>query len=426
MFDSKTEFETLPEGLDEMPPGPELASVLAGVDVFRLSEFDRVSVLQAQARQLAHDYAGFYQAMVAVDQGVRQSVKEEGWAGDPYAYSSDEIRAALSWTRRRADHEMGLAWSLVQRLPSVWKALWEGRIDQPRARVISEETIHLSEAQASELAEQILGEAEDLTTGQIGHRLRRRITESDPELARNRYQQGLEERALIAQTDDDGTANLCGHKMNVIRTLGVYNKIDRLAQKLKTADDPRSIDQIRADVFLELLEGKHHNSEDDLPESSPKPVVDLRVDIETLMGLNEKAGEIPGWGPVISDIARQVAARQEDGEWRVTVTDPDKGAVLWNGITRRRPTIAQKRYIQSRIPTCVFPGCRMPARNSDLNHLTPYSQGGQTVVSELVPLCRHDHNLVHKGGWQVRRLDLNSYQWISPCRHVYTVKVEPP
>lgn len=423
MFDTKTEYEGLPEGLDEMAPGPELAGILAGIDVFRLDEFDRVTVLKAQARQLAHTHAEFYQTMVAVDQGVRQSVKEQGWAGDPYKYSSDEIRAALCWTRRRADHEMSLAWSLLERLPGVWKALSQGRIDQPRARVITEETSHLSEPDAAQFAEGILDQAEHLTTGQIGHRLRKRIAEHDPEAARTRYHKRLEERALIAQPGEDGTADLCGYKMDAVRTLGVYNKIDRLARKTKTADDPRSIDQIRADIFLELLEGKHHT---DQSEESDRGVVDLRVDIETLIGLNEKPGEIPGWGPVISDIARQVVAQQGDGDWRVTVTDPDNGAVLWNGTTRRRPTNIQKRHIQARIPTCVFPGCRMPARDSDLNHLTPYSQGGQTLVDELVPLCRHDHNLVHQGGWQVRRLDPSTYQWTSPCRHTYTVRVEPP
>src|SRR5690606_29338277 len=81
--------------------------------------------------------------------------------------------------------------------------------------------------------------------------------------------------------------------------------------------------------------------------SGRRPVVDIRVDLETLVGLAERAGEIPGWGPVIADIARRLVEQQPDGEWRGVVTDPDTGAVLADGTTRRRPTAAQRRYLQA-------------------------------------------------------------------------------
>lgn len=421
MFDEG--LESLPEGIESMSSGTELAAALAKVDVFRLSEFDRVVFLKAQARQLAHRYAEFCQTMVAVAQAVSQAVREDGVPGDPHGYASDEIRSALSLTRRAAEHELSLAWSLVVQRPAVWKALWEGRIDQRRAAVICEETEHLSDADATRFSEGVLEEAEQLTTGQLRARLRRRIIEYDPGLAKTRYEKALEERALLARHNEDGSADLAGCRMDGIRTLGVFNRIDRLARKVKTADDPRTIDQVRADIFLDLLEGRSYPEE---PESSPRGVVDIRVDLSTLIGLDENPGEIPGWGPVIADIARQVAARQQDGEWRITVTDPDSGAVSWDGTTRRRPTVAQKRYVQARHPTCVFPGCRVPAGKSDLNHLTPYSQGGATLAAELIPLCRHDHRLVHQGGWRVGRLDPRTYEWTSPLDHRYIVEVHPP
>ncbi|HEX5722443.1 MAG TPA: hypothetical protein VFZ06_06805, partial [Acidimicrobiia bacterium] len=40
--------------------------------------------------------------------------------------------------------------------------------------------------------------------------------------------------------------------------------------------------------------------------------VELRVDLETLAGLTEAPGELSGLGPVISDIARQVAREHSD------------------------------------------------------------------------------------------------------------------
>ncbi len=49
-----------------MPPGPALASALAAVDVRRLSGYDRVVVLRAQARMRNHYDAATCDSMVAV------------------------------------------------------------------------------------------------------------------------------------------------------------------------------------------------------------------------------------------------------------------------------------------------------------------------------------------------------------------------
>ena len=87
-----------------------------------------------------------------------------------------------------------------------------------------------------------------------------------------------------------------------------------------------------------------------------------------------------GYGPVVADVARRVAATQVGSEWRVAVTHPDSGALLWDGTTKRRPSTAQRRYVEARSPTCVFPGCRMPATRSDIDHVIDHSQGGPTLV----------------------------------------------
>ncbi len=86
-----------------------------------------------------------------------------------------------------------------------------------------------------------------------------------------------------------------------------------------------------------------------------------------------------------------------------SVTDPETGEVVWNGTTRRRPTATERRYIQARQPVCVFPGCRMPARDSDLDHTSDYAKGGPTHPHNLGPLCRHHHRLKHEAGWKLEQ-----------------------
>lgn len=141
------------------------------------------------------------------------------------------------------------------------------------------------------------------------------------------------------------------------------------------------------------------------------------------MELSDAPGELPGFGPLIAEITRKVVAEQPESEHRVTVTD--RGEVVWTGTTRRRPSAEQRRIVEAENPTCVFPGCRMPATECDIDHRHPYAQGGPTRRENLAPACRHDHIRKH-GGWKVMRLGSGHYVWTSPLGHTYQVGPDPP
>ncbi len=153
------------------------------------------------------------------------------------------------------------------------------------------------------------------------------------------------------------------------------------------------MDQRRADVAIDLLTG----------HSKPlgRGMVDLTVDLRTLLGLAEQPGELGGWGPVVADIARQVTDRQTDGRWQATVID-DNGDPFAVAV-RRRPTTSQARQVRARNRTCVFPGCRRPARSSDLDHTRRHIDGGPTLEWNLAPLCEFHHRAKDEGGWRYRR-----------------------
>lgn len=185
------------------------------------------------------------------------------------------------------------------------------------------------------------------------------------------------------------------------------------------------MDQLRADVLLDLLTGAgvadHHTS-----GWRDRGMVDIHVDLATLAKLSDSPGELAGYGPVIADIARQVADAQRRAAWPFTVTDPDDGAVLLTGHTRYRPTAAQRRWVHALYPTCVWPGCRMPARNSDLDHRRPHSAGGPTAIGNLAPLCRSHHCIRHRHGWRYRRLPNGDHEWTSPLGRIHITPRRPP
>ena len=411
-------FDTLEETLKTTPPGPRLATILSRIDVSKLSGYDRVVVLQA-ARKMASHYAAYaYQAMASISDVMHEVDDDYELA---HRAAATEIRAGLSLTRRAADAELDLALDLAQRLPRIWQALAAGDIDVPKARVIVTGTRHLSMAIAREVAGQIIDDAPGLTTGQLRARIAKLCISADPDDAQQRYETAVEERRLVLEANPDGTAHLTGYDLPADRAMAVSRKINRLARSLKTRHETRTMDQLRADVFLDLLEGRHIGGRD-----HHRGVVDIQVDLTTLIGLSERAGELAGFGPIVADIARNITEQQHASQWRWTVTDPDTGQPLHEGTTRRRPTGRQRRAVESRDRTCVFPGCRMPATNCDLDHRIPWARGGPTRRKYLAPLCRHDHGNRHLCGWTYRPLRNGDYLWTSPLGHNYTTSGKPP
>ncbi|MCH7846501.1 MAG: DUF222 domain-containing protein, partial [Acidobacteria bacterium] len=417
MFD--TRYRPIPPGLDDLEPGMHLAAYLGGIDVTRVSAHDQIVVMRARQRMASYYNAQVYESMASVADAMTNSEDDDPQLGGEAAAA--EIRVALRLTRRAADAELGFALELKQRLPRVWAALAKGEIDVQRAKTIADGTLHLPVSVARDAVDRIIEHASGLTTGQLRARLDRLGMEADPEHAQHRYEQAVGDRRVVAEASTSGTANLLGLDLPPHRVTAVSRRINRLARSLNTSGESRSMDQIRADIFLDLLMGKTHSA-----EPSSRGVVDLHVDLDTLAGLTEHPGELAGYGPVVADIARQVTTEQEHAEWRYTITDPATGRPLYNGTTRRRPTANQRRTVETRDQTCIFPGCRMPATDCDLDHRTRWVDGGATGVDNLAPLCRHDHRIRHQAGWEHQPLPNGDHQWITKLGHTYTTSGRPP
>jgi len=403
----------IPSGLDEMEPGPFLGIVLSGIDLDQLSGDDRVTVMCARQRMSSHYAAETYEAMASVAAAYED---EEGWdyqsAAEGAAY---ELRAALQLTRRAADVELSFALDLRDRLPQVSEAFTAGLIDQRRARTIVCQTTHLNDDTARAVVDQIIDESPHLTTGQLTARIRKLALTVEPDTARRRYEQAVEDRRVVLEPTDDGTANLCAFDLAPDQAIAARRHIDRLARNLRGSGETRSMDQLRADIYIDLLRGT---------TTGNGGSVEIRVDLETLIGLSNNPGELAGYGPVIDDIARRVIADNTEGEWRYTVTH--QGHPVATGTTRRRPTTGQRRIVEATHTTCFFPGCRMPGTQCDIDHRIEWSKSHRTNVDDLAPFCRHDHVGRHKHGWSYQILPNGDIKWISPLGHTYITRNRDP
>ena len=417
MFDSTV--ARIPAGLDQIAPGPTLAQALAAIDIDTVSGYDRVTVLRAHQRMVSHYTAKVCQDIVAIKDAMEDFGDSPPAAAEATAA---EIRAALVLTRRAADTDLGFALDLKEGLPRLWAQLEAGTIDPRRARTIVHGVTHLDRDVAVNVTDTILVEASGLTTGQIAARLSRMCIAVDPHDAERRYTIAVADRRVVLEQTVSGTGNLLGLELPADRITSIAKHINRVARSLRRKGESRTMDQLRADIYLDLLEGTdaaRHGT-----RSKHAGVVDIQVGLETLAGLAEAPGELKGFGPVIADIARQVTAQQAGARWQYTVTAAD--GTIHAGTTRRRPTAEQRRTVEAAYPTCVFPGCRMPAANCDLDHRIPYAQGGPTDVRYLAPACRHDHRIRHQGGWRYTRLPDGRHEWRSRLGHTYATPFKPP
>ena len=362
------------------------------------------------------DYANMVELAYCPPGGPTSGVERSAEFDD---FASEEVQAALTLTRRAADSELHLGWLLLERFPQVWRALDAGEIDLRKARTIVRCVGHLELSTARDVIDRMIDKAPELTTGQLAARIRRLCVEADPGQAKKEYQEALEERRVVAEPNPDGTAGLYGINLPPERIAAIRDRINTMARSLRSVGEERTMDQLRADVFLDVLEGNQHL------RPTRRGVVDIHLDLATLMQLDDNPGDMPGWGPVIADIARQIAA-DYGTEWRTTVTDPDTRQVLWNGTTRRRPDTKLTKWIQARYHTCVFPGCRMPARACDIDHHHPHAEGGCTAQHNLGPLCRRHHVARHERNWRIRRDHQGRYHLTSPHQHTYITTGRPP
>jgi hypothetical protein len=314
--------------------------------------------------------------------------------------------------------ELSFALDLRQRLPQIHAMLGSGVIDVRRAKTIDRHTCHLTMATARSVVERIAEAAPQLTTGQLRARIKKLCIDTDPAEAKKRYEFAVEGRRIIAEPTVDGTAHLHATDLPPDRVTAITQRINKIARSLRGGDETRTMDQLRADTYMDLLQGTGHTTRS-------KGVVHMTVDLDTLTGLTEHPGDLNGFTPVISDIARQIAQDQPDAQWRYTVTDTHTGQPLHTGITRRRPTATQRRAVETRDNHCIFPGCRMPGTDCDLDHTTTWAENGPTTPNNLTTLCR-PHHLLRHNGWNYTTHPNNTNQWTSPLGHTYTTWKDPP
>jgi hypothetical protein len=191
---------------------------------------------------------------------------------------------------------------------------------------------------------------------------------------------------------------------------------------VEDAADDRTIDEVRADVFADLLlTGTPTGHGDPGSLSGITGRIQVTIPILTLAGAHEQPAILAGYGPVDADLVRTLAARAPG--WDRVLVEARTGLPV--GVDRYRPSAEQRRYLAARDEHCRFPGCRMPARRCDIDHTIDAAHGGPTDCGNLAHFCERHHVMKHHTAWTVRQLPGGILEWTSPLGRRYDDRPAP-
>jgi hypothetical protein len=402
------------------PPGATMASRLNATDPSALSSYELLEATSGWERLIA--WAQAKQLDVIAEFARRRPSPSATDEPGPRIseFAADEIAARLRISRRAADLKLAIALDLADRLPATRQALLEGRIDLSKARAIAEHTANLTEAERRRTVEErVLRRAESQTAPELRRSLLRAVAAVDSAAVVTRHAKAKAERYVALYPMPDGMAEITALLPADDATV-VFNAVETLARRPDAAD-PRGIEARRADALVDLCRSALAPAERAQGRNSRRrrrgPRIQVTVAVTTLLGLDDQAGELAGYGPIPAEMARWIAA-DPHATWQRLLTDPVSGVLLDYGITVYRPPPSLARHVRARDQVCAFPGCRQPAERCDLDHRERFPDG-PTSADNLGPLCRHHHRAKTEGGWSWRRARDGTITWSAPTGHEY-------
>ena len=261
-------------------------------------------------------------------------------------------------------------------------------------------------------------------------------------MAARRYACAVRERDVVGYLNDDGTATVTGSNLPTDQAAMACARIEDLAKAAKRAGHPGRVGHLRAGppcsaatVTLARFPAGER-SVLTLPalwpprRAAPRGASPSRMRPHLVFaGMTRRrphAGGIqslPRRGGVVelhvSESLLTVLAADPPAAVSGPESSPTSSTRTCTDTGPQDPTArfagaALRRHIQLRDRSCVFMGCRCPARGADLDHTLDHARHGATNDANQGPACRHDHRLKHVGGWRLSQPEPGYFFWVSP------------
>ena len=353
-----------------------------------------------------------------------------------------------------AENEVAAILDLKYRMPRLWQAVLDLRIEGWVARKVAKDARPLSKDRV-QLVDRAVSEAAEESPGRLLAIAEAKIIEADPDRHRAKVEEDAKRTGVwlskvrpgetVDPLSGEPATRRIGAKLSAGAAIRSAETIEDLAtaigEHVEPDDDGErpTFDQCKVLAF-ELLTSDPHKaaafldeldapistadqtSEADVPEAEqPPPVrkpkrrpaaIVVHLTDRVLVGAEDGVARVEGMGPVLLD---QIAELVGDREINVQ-------PVIDLGITRsvngyEHPTAVRQRTLLRTLGD-VFPhSTSRGLARLDHDHATPYDPEGppgQTGDHNDAPLTRKHHRAKTHCGYRVDQLGLGAYRWITP------------
>lgn len=346
-----------------------------------------------------------------------RGLTELGLAHESDSVCVDEAMLATGLSQFEVTRRLQLARDEDGRGNGLLCSLAQGDVGLERALRIHHDTRHLGWDQARAVAARLLTRNADgsiRSDRAVRRELRRQVA---LHVARSAEAEAaaVAERTCYAVLEHDGTGTLVVTG-EAGRVTAAAERVDTLARRLRADGDRRTLEQLRSDVTLDLVlfgwasaEGVAESAHATFVGTAPVAHVNVVIGLTTLLGLGSGIAEIPGYGYLSGEHARQLCLAR-GSVWRRLVTDPATGTALELSTRRYRPTAAMADQVAALDQVCRAPGCVVPAHHCDIDHQRAWP-AGPTTVANLGDKHRRHHNHKTRGVWTVEAEDGGGMVW---------------
>ena len=327
-----------------------------------------------------------------------------------------------TWVRR----QLNVALCLAEHFPDLWQLCLVGHLDGYRATLVADAgrqhlhhpdehwrfaqrisrflLRHLRAVDGVDGTEPLVTCTHRQLRNKIAYELRL-LRQGDAE---ERFRRRYAERHVTGRDDEDGMSWLTINSTTDQVRLA-HHRLTLAARQKRADGDERTLDQLRADLALDLLTGCGEG----VPVPAyARPIVNVTVPIQTLMGLSDDPGVLSGSIVIPAGLTRMIA-QQPGSTWHRMLTDP-AGRMVELSTRSYQPTRAIWTWVVADHATCFRSGCDAPATEVELDHRVRWPKG-RTTTANLWPGCKSDHKAKHAPGFSIEQADDGSFVLVTPA-----------
>ncbi|MGZ8179365.1 HNH endonuclease [Williamsia sp. SKLECPSW1] len=309
---------------------------------------------------------------------------------------SAEVALARRVSGNAGGRYLGFARAMGE-MPNTFARLRDGSLSEWRATILVRETGYLQVEDRRAIDDALC--ADPKTLDGVGDRaveaLAKRIAYSrDPHAVVDRNASAPKDRRVSLRPKPDAMVQLSA-LLPMTAGIAAYAALKKQADLICQSDD-RTHAQVMADTLLRRLTGVA------VPGAIPL-AVDVVVSADVLTGASGAAADVPGYGPIPADTARDLIADALDHDTTVTLrrlfAAPETGALVAMESRARLFPTGLRQFLTRRDVSCRIPYCDAPI--AEIDHAHPHHTGGPTTADNGLGECRTHNRQKENPGWQV-------------------------